>query len=276
MSEKAGKYSWPQVSPDGERLSLLVREPPRSEVWIYDIGRDFLTRLTTEGNNSGAPSWSPDGEWVTFTSDRTGEPDLYRRRADFSGPAERIVAREYRQAMVSWSSKAIVYGELHPETHADLWALPIEGDAEPRPFVRTPFYEGNSDFSPNGNWIAYMSNESGQFEIYVQPYPGPGRRWRISPNGGAIARWSPNGRELFYYSDDQLWVVDVTTEGGFTVGTPRALFSGVPGMNSWDIAADGQRFVMAKPNEDAMNFEGRHLLIVLNWFEELKRLVPVD
>jgi Tol biopolymer transport system component len=219
---------------------------------------------------------------VAFLSDRAGDPDLYRKRADFSGPAERILTREYLQTPMSWSSdsKLLIYQEAHPATGRDIWVLPLEGDGEPRPFLQIPFNDRMPDLSPDGRWMAYYSDESGQSEVYVQPFPGPGRRLQISTDGGRNPVWSPNGRELFYVGYPRMiMAVDVVTEPDFTAGTPRVLFEAphfVGVGRGYDITPDGQRFVMVRRDEEAASpAGGRQLNVVLNWFEELKRLVPV-
>jgi len=156
----------------------------------------------------------------------------------------------------------------------DIWALPREGDA--LPFVATAFNERSPMFSPDGRWLAYVSNESGRDEIYVKPYPGPGGKWPISTEGGTEPRWSADGRELFYRLEDKMMVVEVQSEPAFTSGRPQLVFE-VPylpdpfGTSNYDISPDGQRFLMLI--EDTAQAQGQ-INVVLNWFEELKRLVP--
>jgi eukaryotic-like serine/threonine-protein kinase len=146
------------------------------------------------------------------------------------------------------------------------------------PFLQTPFNEGAARFSPDGRWLAYVSDESGGFEIYVQPYPGPGGKWQISTGGGSEPVWNPNGRELFYRSGDKMMAVDITTQLSFAAGKPRMLFDGhyepppFPIAN-YDVSPDGQRFLMLKPSEQEA--APTQINVVLNWFEELKRRVPV-
>jgi eukaryotic-like serine/threonine-protein kinase len=147
-----------------------------------------------------------------------------------------------------------------------------------QPFLRTPFNENTSRFSPDGRWMVYMSDESGRNEIYAQPYPGPGGKWQISTVGGTEPVWNPNGRELFYRSGDRMMAVDIATQPGFVAGTPRMLFEGryevapAPIVN-YDVSPDGQRFLMVKPGEQAQAAPTQ-INVVLNWFEELKRRVP--
>jgi dipeptidyl aminopeptidase/acylaminoacyl peptidase len=150
-------------------------------------------------------------------------------------------------------------------------------DRKAQPFLRTQFDEAVPRFSPDGRWLAYISDESGRFEIYVQPYPGPGRKWQISTEGGTEPVWNPNGRELFYRSGDKMMAVDIATQPGFAAGTPRKLFEGryelppFPTTN-YDVSPDGQRFLLLKPIEQEA--ASTQINVVLNWFEELKRRVP--
>ena len=152
-------------------------------------------------------------------------------------------------------------------------------DRKAQPFLGTPFNEGGARFSPDGRWLAYVSNESGRPEIYVQPYPGPGGKWQVSTEGGTEPLWNRNGRELFYRSGNKMMTVETTTQPGFTVGKPRMLFEGeylateYPQLGSdYDVSADGQRFLMVKEIERTES--SAQINVVLNWLDELKRRVP--
>ncbi len=160
-----------------------------------------------------------------------------------------------------------------------IWLLPLEEDREPTLFLKTPGNVYASRLSPDGHWIAYASDESGRSEIYVQPFPGLGGKWQISTDGGGHAVWARNGRELFYRNGDKMMVVEVTTQPKFAPGSPKALFEGQffsagDGNTMYDVAPDGQRFVMIKDSVEQR--EGGQINVVLNWFEELKRLVPTN
>jgi len=134
-------------------------------------------------------------------------------------------------------------------------------------------------FSPDGRWLAYISDESGRSEVYVQPYPGPGGKWQISTEGGTEPAWNPNGRELFYRSGDKMMSVEITIQPSFAAGTPRMLYQGryesgpVP-TTDYAVSLDGQRFLMLKPNEQTSSPALTQIVVVQNWFEELKRRVP--
>ena len=274
-------YDDPHLSPDGQRLAVQVGEEGNSDIWIYHIPRGTLTRLTFEGGNM--PRWMPDGKRVTFTPQRAGGSwNLFWKPADGSGPAEQLMESEHGRWPSSWSpdGQVLAFTEFHPTTGWDVWVLPLQGERKPRPFLRTQFQEGGAVFSPDGHWLAYTSDESGQNEVYVQPFPGPGAKWQISNEGGNEPLWAKNGRELFYRNGNKMMAVEITTQPTFRAGTPALLFEGQyyyepgPVSANYDITPDGQRFLMVKEGE--REEAATQINVVLNWFEELKRLVPTD
>ena len=283
MSNKPGAYLRPRFSPDGGRLALAMGDLGRSnkDIWIYDIERDTFSRLTTEGDNSN-PRWSPDGNWVAFSSDRDGETDIYKRRADFSTSAERMLAKEGYQVPQSWSpdGKHLVFAENVPGARYDLWWVHLEGEGEPQPFVQSPATDYMAVISPDGRWVAYHSGESGTQEVYVQPFPRPGRRWQISSAGGWGPAWSPDGRELFYVDNDyNIMLVDVRGAPELSIGRPRVLFEGPHVLRSgrdFDMAPDGERFVMLRRDESENALAGREINIDTHALEGLDRLGPSE
>jgi Tol biopolymer transport system component len=269
-------YRNPRLSPDGRRVAVVIDER-ETQVWLYDLSRETLTRLTFEGNTNTNPSWTPDGKRIAFASNKEGMLNLFWQPADGSGGLERLTSNESLQAPNSWSpdGQLLAFIEVNPTTGRDIWVLRM-GDRKAQPFLRTPFNESVPQFSPDGRWLAYISDESGRFEIYVQPYPGPGGKWQISKEGGAEPVWNPNGRELFYRDGNKMMAVDIATQPGFAAGKPRVLFEGpyVPtplSFPNYDVSHDGQRFLMLKTSEQA---QAAQINVVLNWFEELKRRVP--
>jgi serine/threonine protein kinase len=266
----------PRVSPDGRRLAVAIADAG-FQIWIYDLDRETLTRLTFEGGINLDPVWTPDGKRIAFESGGPG--NLFWQAADGSGKAERLTTNEYGQLPVSWSpdGQVLAFVELSPSTGRDIWTLRLD-DRKPQAFLQTPFSEGAPAFSPDGRWLAYGSDESGRLEIYVQPYPGPGGKWQISTDGGTEPAWNPNGRELFYRQGTKMMGVDVTTQPSFSVGKPRTLFEGqfapsaTPSDRNYDVSPDGQRFLMVKTLEQEQPIS--QINIVLNWFEELKQKVP--
>jgi Tol biopolymer transport system component len=244
-----------------------------------------MTRFTFDGDYNPVPAWTPDGKRIAFESNKEGAPNLFWQLADGSGGLERLTTSEYIQVPMSWSpdGKLLAFMEVNPITGVDIWVLrtgdPSAGSEqirEAQPFLRTPFSEGAPAFSPDGRWLAYISNESGRYEVYVQPYPGPGGKWQISTEGGTEPKWNPSGRELFYRSGEKMMAVDIAAQSGFAAGKPRMLFEGQYELSpvqsdNYDVSSDGQRFLMLKPTVQAAPTQ---INVVLNWFEELKRRVP--
>jgi eukaryotic-like serine/threonine-protein kinase len=270
-------YVLPKVSPDGKRVAAGIEEAD-SQIWVYDLGRDTLTRLTFEGSANIDPVWTPDGKRIVFKG--TGNR-LFWQPADGSTGAEALTSSELAANNVpgSWTpdGQVLTFMEINPDTGYDVYTLPLK-DGKPQPFLHTPSLETAPRFSPDGRFIAYASDESGRIEIYVRPYPGPGGKWQISTEGGAEPVWNPKGQELFYRSGNKMMAVDVTTQGTFSAGKPKILFEGpyVPTPRSfpdYDVSPDGQRFLMLKPSEQAQG--PAQINVVLNWFEELKQKVPI-
>ncbi len=276
-------YWHPRLSPDGRRVAVFISEPEQRDIFVYDISRGTLTRVTQEGANA-YPAWSPDGKRVAFQSTTGGPANIFWVQPDGSA-LERLTTSENRQYPASWSpdGKALAFLEGR-----DIWVLPFDnGEHEPRPVVQTRFEEEYPTFSPDGRWLAYTSDESGRREVYVQPYPGPGPRTQISVEGGMSPAWARNGRELFYRvlsggrwgGKRKMMAVKITTDPTFIAGKPRMLFEEAgyqpsEPFRSYDVAADG-RFLMLEMAEQPSQ-RVTELRVVLNWFEELKRLVPTN
>jgi len=277
VTEMQRDYGEPQLSPDGRRLALTIGRAGDRDVWIYDINSGILTPFTfaVTGSNSSA-RWSPDGKRLAFGSTREGVADIYWKPSDGSGEVEKLIASESSKVLSSWSPQGVLaYTEIF--NFRDIRVLALEGERKPMEFLATRFNERNPVFSPDGRWIALTSNQSGQDEIYVKSYSDQGGTIQISIDGGGEPMWAPDGKELFYRNGDQMMVVSVVTAPTFQAQTPRLLFEGSykydPGglVSNYDISLDGQQFMMVKETEDQ---EAKQINVVLNWFEELKRLVP--
>jgi serine/threonine protein kinase/Tol biopolymer transport system component len=271
-------YMFPRISPDGQRIAVGITEH-ETQIWLYDLSREALTRFTFEGNVNLNATWTADGKRIAFQSSKEGPPSIYWQRSDGSGGLERLTTSDYARVPMSWSpdGQLLAFMEVNPATQRDLWVLRMS-DRKEQPFLKTRFDESVPRFSPDGRWLAYVSNESGRYEIYVQPYPGPGGKWEISTDGGTEPAWNHNGRELFYRSGNKMMAVDIVTQPSFAAGKPRMLFQGPyersPATSpNYDVAPDGQRFLMLKPADTGESAPTR-INVVLNWFEELKRRVP--
>jgi len=270
------EYRSPQVSPDGRRVAVTAEERG-GQIWIYELGREVFFRLTfDEGSGNVNPVWAPDGKRVTFPSGTP--PNLFWQPADGSGNPERLTTSEYDQTPSSWSpdGQMLAFDEVNSTTGYDIWTLRLS-DRKAQPFLRTRFNERAPRFSPDGRWLAYVSDESGPYEIYVQAYPGPGGKWQISTDGGTEPVWNPNGQELFYRNGNKMMAVDVTTQPSFSGGKPRMLFEGgyVPApatLPNYDVTPDGQRFLMIKASQQ--DTSETQIIVVLNWLEKLKQKVP--
>ena len=268
-------YVDPRLSPDGRRLAVVVvsKESP-GDIWICDLNRGSLLRLTFDGGKT-RPIWSPDGGRITFGS--LSQRSLSWIAADGSGTEERLLTeQELPPLPMSWSQDGLWLAYvLNPEatTKSDIWILPLKGERKPRLFLQTPFYDAAARFSPDGRWLVYHSDESGQYEIYARPFPGPGEKILISTGGGQSPMWPRKGREVFYLSGDKMMVVDVPTHPTLRPGKPRPLFQkryeDHPGARNFEVTPDGQRLLMFQPGEQVSQIN-----VVVNWVEELKRLVP--
>jgi serine/threonine protein kinase/Tol biopolymer transport system component len=278
LAAPAHAYLAPRLSPDGRRVAVGITGQD-SQVWLYDVSRETLTRLTFEGNTNQYPNWTPDGKRISFRSNKEGPLNLFWQMADGSGGLERLSTGDDAETANSWSpdGQLLAFVEVTPTTGIDIWVLRMS-DRKVQPLLRTQFNESAPRFSPDGRWLAYVSDESGRYEVYVQPYPGPGGKWQISTEGGTEPAWNRDGRELFYRSGDKMMAVDIATQPGFAAGKPRMLFEGpyVPTpvtYPNYDVSPDGQRFLMLKRSEQAQAAPTQ-INVVLNWFEELKRRVP--
>jgi serine/threonine-protein kinase len=286
LPAESREYMSPSLSFSGRQVAVTIREGSNYDIWISDVARGSLTRLTSHPGEDVASIWTPDGKQVTFASDVMGEgggPALWWKPADGSGPQESLAEGEQVHGMpTSWSpdGQTLAFRLYTAGRSNDIWMLPRENEQEPWTFLDTEFDENGAMFSPDGRWLAYMSNETGRDEIYVQPVgtSGSGGKLLVSVGGGAEPLWARNGRELFYRNGNKMMAVAIETEPELSVGTPKLLFEGrflgtgpVHLRRQYDVSPDGQRFLMIKREQDLVPTE---LIVVLNWFEELKRLVP--
>ncbi len=238
----------------------------------------------------GIRSKSPDGQRITYSSQEKGGPlNLYWKRADGAGDAQRLTESKNSQYAPSWrpDGKVLAFHELNPDTVYDILTLSVEGNeksgwkpGEPKPFLNTPFMERDPAFSPSGRWLAYQSNESGNFEVYVRPFPGPGGKWQISTGVGFLPKWSPNGKELFYRTpDNKIMVVNYTASGdSFHADKPRlwspGQFTSLGLARNFDLHPDGKRFAVLKAPGTGAAPAVNKVSFIFNFFDELRRKLP--
>jgi serine/threonine protein kinase len=237
----------PSMSHDG-RYVALYRHIGKWAVWLMDLERGVVTRLTLGAGDQVNPVWSPDGRRIVYLWRGKGASDLYQKSMDGSGTEEPLLVSDEDKSPTDWSAdgRYVLYQNTGRNTGNDLWALPMQGDRKPFPVVQTTFEERDGQFSPDGRWVAYESNRSGRVEVYIQPFPGPGPSTPVSSSGGSQVRWRRDGGEIFYIAPDhRLMAVSVShspKEGPITLGKPAALFS--IGADNYMVSADGQKFLL--------------------------------
>jgi serine/threonine-protein kinase len=277
-------YVYPRLSPDGTRLAVYSFDE-QQDLWLWDLGRRRLTRATFDSDSDIYPVWMPDGRRLVWASGRTGPFNVFMQSADGTGAIDRVAdsARNQIPSAVTADGTAVVLREEErPGTGTDLMILTL-ADRQVKPLLATPAAEFNGEVSPDGRWLAYESDQTGRFEIYVRPFPDTqaGGPWQVSTGGGRQALWARNGRELFYRTPDGA-VMAVPVDGGrvFRTGPPAMLIAGpyLGGTGShvgrtYDVTRDGSRFLMVKDDGGGVP---PVIHVVLNWSEELKRLLPLD
>jgi serine/threonine-protein kinase len=282
-------YVYPRISPDGTRLALDARDQEQ-DIWIWDFQRQTLTRLTTDPALDGLPVWAPDAKRLVWSSQRgAGLLHMYWQNADGTGTVERLTDTPNPERPTSFTpdGKTIVLAQASGGPQQDIVTLTLDGARRMTPLISTTFDEGNGEVAPDGRWLAYESNESGQYQIYVRPFPTVNAgRWQVSTNGGRQPLWARSGEELFYLdpTGSIMRVSVAKNAASFTAAAPVKLVGGTGYYYAWndvnrgrtyDVSADGQRFVRIKPGSDAdRGNDLKRFVIVQNWAEELKRLVP--
>jgi serine/threonine-protein kinase len=265
-------------------VALDVRDQ-ENDIWVWDLGRATLTRLTFDRGLDSFPVWTRDGRRIAFSSTRgvAAGSNLYWQTADGTGTVERLreSAEPNTQFPTSFSPDGtrLLFVEFGSTTGADIGILPLEGERRATPLLQTTAQEGYARVSPDGRWVAYESNESGRNEIYVRPFPEVnGGRWQVSTAGGFDPLWGRDGRELFYFVASGTVMatpIQPGTGATFAAGNPRVVFDGRYVEQGYDVSPDGQRFLMIK--DARPTGEGpppSQFIVVQNWLEELKRLVP--
>ena len=286
-----GDYVGPRLSPDGRYAAItLIDETGNEDVWISELDRGTLTRITRDDGIDGQPLWHPDGRRVVFTSNRNGRPELFSQATDGTGAAERVLTVDEAINIVAsdWSPDgATLFVEVtSPETNRDVGMLSIDGSGTWEPLIQTSADEADPVLSPDGRWLAYSSNETGRIEVYARRFPELDNQTSISLSRAFEPAWSPNGRDLFYLrapvgAPDALMRVPITIEGsagsGLNVGTPELLFdwtyqSRFGDAHRYDVAPDGPQILAVSGQSNPTETQQIH--VVLNWTHELKERVP--
>jgi Tol biopolymer transport system component len=272
-----GSYTYVRLSPDEKRVVVANPESPGSaaDLWLFDLARGDSTKFTFHPGTDWAPVWSPDGTRIAFASDRDGIQNIYQKLASGAADEEPLLKTGDIKFPADWSrdGRFLVYESISSKSLRDLWVLPLEGDRKPIPFLLTEFVETQARFSPDGRWIAYASEEAGAPEVYVQPFPASGGKWKVSTSGGANPEWRGDGKEMFYLAADRkLMAVDIKVGGtkdrpALEVGTPRPLFqtsgSGLLNLyNHYAVTRNGQRFLITSLKEEAASAP---ITVVVNW-----------
>jgi serine/threonine-protein kinase len=285
-------WSNPRFSPDGRRIAMDIWDGKQRDIWIYDWQRDTLSRLTFDPADDTEPMWTADGRRIAFASKRGDGAayNIYWQFADGTGSVQRLTESKNHQFPFAWhpDGKHLIFDEIITSgVKRDLMVLPMEGNetsgwkaGKPTVFSSTPFYETNPALSPDGSWLAYDSNESGQPEVYVRPFPGPGGKWQISSGGGAYPVWSRTKHELFYGTPGlQIIVAPYSVAGGeFAAEKPRLWSPGhftQGAFQRYDLHPDGQRFAVSAAPAAQFDSKGK-VVFVFNFFEELRRIAPAS
>jgi len=278
------EYStWPQISPDGKRLAIRLLALPAGtyDIWVYDVTRGVQTRMSFSALTAYGPVWSPNGKQLAYAHSSQQAPGdhMYLLSSDGTGKEEALeqpIIESLGNYPSSWSpdGKILLFDHQDKAGKFSIWGLPFSGDRKPYTFVESQFSSHTGRFSPDGDWVAYVSNDSGTEEVYVAPFPGPGNRVQVSSGGGSQPRWRGDGQELFYLSAEvKMMAAQVTaTAGDFRVGSIHALFTvspigGVPG-DLYDVTLDGQKFIIAQDFERTSTVP---LTLVTNWSAELRK-----
>jgi Tol biopolymer transport system component len=282
LSAPALQYAYPRLSPDGRRVALDVREP-EGDVWVWDLERELLTRVTFDPAENPVTVWHPDGERLAFGDGRGGTANVYWQQADGGGAIERLTDSPRRQIPLTFTpdGRWLLFSEAQPTGGWDVLMLPLADPKRIEPLLHSPFSEMNPAISPDGRWVAYSSDESGRVEIYVRPFPDVERaRWQISRDGGSKPLWSRDGREIFYIGINRgLMAAEVALEPEFAPGRITQLFDATPyslpefgsGGRPYDLSPDGERFLMLRRPDVAEDpMRSARIVTVVNWFEELR------
>jgi serine/threonine-protein kinase len=266
-------YEFARFSPDGRRIAVSLSSPQGTDVWLHDIAAGTFEKLTSGG--ASRLEWTPDGRRVLFRSSRGGRNSTWWQPADLSAPAEKLFdlpTGAVDEALITSDGRYFVYRVLNARTRRDIYYARMDSLGATKPLLTGPSDEYMPRVSPDGRWLAYVSDESGQPEVYVRPFPGPPSRAQVSVGGGVEPMWAPDGRRLFYRTERQLVAATFTVTPTFAVTGRRVLFEGNYGLGTihpaYDVARDGRHFLMLQRSD-----EGTQLVLVMNWTQRLRERI---
>jgi Tol biopolymer transport system component len=271
-----GDFEDPRISPDGSTVAVNRIDPVTgtTNIWLLGLGRTSAERFTFSASFDHYPVWSPDGRRIAFDTNRNGTADLYGKAVSGSSGEEELLHSGEAKSPTDWSpdGRLLIYERFDPKSKYDLWALPVAGGGKPLLLLHSDANETDGRVSPDGRWIAYASDESGRWEVYVASFPGPGGRWQVSNEGGTQPVWRRDGNELFYLgADRKLMAVSISSEARFEFGPPHALFqtrARYTGNITYDVAPDGRRFLVnTLVGAEAVP----PITVVMNWTALLNR-----
>ncbi len=223
-----GAYTEVALSPDGKRAATARFDPSSNfDLWVTELGKNLSTKFTFDKAEDRNPVWSPDGSRIVFSSAREGSRNLYWKLSNGATTEEILFKSSEDKTPLDWSrdGRYLLYSVNDPKTKLDLWYMPMaEGERKPVRFLATEFFEAQGRFSPDGRFVAYMSNENGVLDVYVRSFPDPTGKWQVSKGGGTEPRWRRDGKELFYISGNRVMAVDISDSPAFHSGPPKALF----------------------------------------------------
>jgi Tol biopolymer transport system component len=269
VADKLNNLQLARISPQGDRIALQI-DAGMNDIWVLDLARAVKTRLTFGPVANIDPVWSPDGKWIAYMSKRGDHFALYRKPSDGSGPEEALVSVDEQIAPYSWSSdgKYLIYAQLNAERHGEVWLLPLEGNRKPQMLVSRG---NNGQLSPDGRWLSYQSSESGVVEVYVVASGGGHGKWQVSANGGTMAQWSTDGKELFFLDATQtLLAVPVRDAGGtLEFGAPQSLVARwtALGQPFYDVTPDGKKILLDRISQQVSS----SVTVVTNFTEALNK-----
>jgi Tol biopolymer transport system component len=276
-------YNSPALSPDGKKVAVSrvdLQTGTGSDIWLIDLERGTQIRLTSDPASDIYPSWSPNGDRIAFISTRGGATSIYQKSSSGASTEEPLFSSAELKYNPQWSpnGQSIIYSQLNTRTNVDLHLLSLAGEKKSTGVLQTNFIEAQARFSPNGRWVSYISNETGQFEVYVESFPVTGGKLAISNGGGSQPQWRADGRELYYYSPDRkLMAVEVNGDGPtFKAGEAKSLFEirvsaadqNFPGNGYYTVTHDGKRFLVSSILEAP---ERQQVNVIVNWAADLKR-----